>query len=244
MTQLKYSAKKPSTIRSMFDKIATRYDLGNAVLSFQMHRIWNAKLVKLMTSNKKDSTLLDLCCGTGDIAYNFLTKNANNISKTFLIDFSEEMLKCAQEKAKKKHLSHHDLSFIHGDAMDIPLPDTSVDLTTIAYGIRNIEEPAVCAQEVFRVLKPHGKIGILELTRPNSLILKTLHKQYLRIALPILGKTITSNEEAYQYLSQSVSNFTSPVSLSEMLQGVGFKDITITPLMGGIATIITGTKPK
>ncbi|MFT4553191.1 MAG: demethylmenaquinone methyltransferase/2-methoxy-6-polyprenyl-1,4-benzoquinol methylase [Chlamydiales bacterium] len=236
-----YAQQSPESIQSMFNSIADRYDLGNSVLSFQMHKFWNRQLVKRTFPDSADLSIVDLCCGTGDIAFDYL-KRSPPTKEVFLIDFSEEMLRNAKEKASSLGLDHHKISYIQGDALDIPLSEKTVDAVTVAYGIRNVQDPKKCIKEIHRILKPCGRIGILELTRPDNPFLRFFHKIYLTCILPILGKLVATNKEAYTYLSQSINHFSSPAVLSQILRESGFNNIEIKPLLGGIATILTAEK--
>ena len=222
----------------MFGSIAANYDRTNAILSFQMHRYWNRQLVKSI-SEKHPTTLLDLCCGTGEIAFRFLNNTSRNC-KAYLLDFCPEMLACA--KTREQGFEHHDIDYIEGDAQAIPLPDESVDAITIAYGIRNVKEPRRCFADAHRVLRHGGRIAILELTRPKNRFLRLGHGLYLKIMLPLLGKLSTSNQEAYEYLCNSIDTFIDPADLEMELRDCGFPRVRRIPLQGGIATIILADK--
>ncbi len=241
-TKLPYSKETPETIQSMFGNIAKDYDRGNAVLSFSMHRIWNAALVREVTQNQPHGTLLDLCAGTGDIGYQYL-KKAKGKGHVILLDFCEQMLGCAQEKASELELNKEQVQFVQADAQEIPLDDNSVDAITVAYGIRNVKEPSKCIAEAFRVLRPGGTFGILELTRPHNPLMKLGHSAYLKTVLPLLGKMVASDQEAYEYLCNSIHNFISPHEMEQIMMEKGFRSTHQRPLMGGVATIVTGMKP-
>lgn len=232
-----YNKNQPDTIKKMFGSIATQYDKTNAILSFQMHRLWNRQLIKMMPS--KMSVLADLCCGTGEIAQGYL-KNYPSPKKAYLIDFCPEMLACAQTKGLES--GRHQIDYITADVQAIPLGDECVDAATVAYGIRNVKEPAKFIGEVYRILQNGGSFGILELTRPKNRLLRKGHEFYLRRLLPILGKMATSNKGAYEYLCSSIEHFTKPEDLESMMRQEGFVDIRRKSLMGGIATIIIGKK--
>lgn len=236
-----YDKNAPETIQNMFSSIAPQYDRANRIISLGLHSLWNQSLIKKINTPFPISSLLDLCAGTGEIAFAHLQK-AISPGKTYLLDFSGPMLDQAKIKAKKRSLSHHDIQYIEGDAQKIPLPNSSVDGVTVAYGIRNIADPALCAAEVLRVLRNGGRWGILELTRPTNIFLKALHNTYLSTILPALGKITTSNKDAYRYLSNSIGKFLSPEDLIKVLKEVGFSKAVSYPQAGGIATIIIAQK--
>lgn len=237
-----YRKDNPESIQSMFASIASRYDLANKVLSFNMHRFWNSQLIHEITDRHNPESLLDLCCGTGDIALTFL-KQAKTPKTIHMLDFCPEMLEGAKAKTKPTDVLKHHISFITADAQVIPLADDSVVCATVAYGIRNVKSPEKCIKDVFRVLKPGGGFAILELTEPNNKFLRFGHRLYLKTVLPTLGKLLTSNEDAYGYLCNSIKEFVKPADLEQMLKETGFVHTMRRPLLGGIATIMYGKKP-
>lgn len=236
-----YNKTDPETIREMFNSIAKNYDKTNAVLSFQMHKRWNDALIREVILPKKPEKFLDLCCGTGAIAFEYL-RNTQSKPIVYLLDFSIEMLTHARDKAEAENLAHHDITYLQADAQAIPLPDDYIDCTTIAYGIRNVKNPQLCLNDVYRVLKSGGTFGILELTQPVNPLLRLGHGIYLRKFLPVMGKFLTSNQEAYRYLCNSINTFIPPEALENLMQASGFKEIKRISLMGGIATILIGKK--
>lgn len=239
-----YSKDSPQTIQSMFDSIAEGYDRTNFVLSLSLHRRWNRSLVKAVKAKAPGPFLVDLCAGTGDIAFDYLN-NLNTLGHAILIDFSSKMLDLAKKKAlTSPSLSQHQIEFIESDVQQLPLTENLADCATIAYGIRNVKEPIRCIEETLRVLKPGGCLGILELTRPHSCLLSWGHRIYMKMLSPLIGKMIAHNPNAYHYLTNSIQAFVSPDELADMMRSVGFIDVQTTPLFGGIATIITGQKPK
>lgn len=241
--KMSYSKQEPETIQNLFGAIAAQYDRTNSVLSFQMHKRWNKELVNAVSEGETPRRLLDLCCGTGEIAITFL-KKAPVRCQAFLLDFCEEMLQCAKAKAEEQLLHHHTLTYLRADAQNIPLAKESVQACTIAYGIRNVKDPKKCIDEVFRVLEPGGRFAILELTQPQNSLLRFGHSCYLRFFLPQIGRLLTHNKAAYEYLCQSIQNFIVPAVLEEQLKAAGFTDTYCRPLNGGIATLIFGKKPE
>lgn len=240
--QLAYRKDDPKSIQNMFGSIAKRYDRTNAILSFQMHRFWNSQLLTQVTDAHNPESLLDLCCGTGEIGLSYL-KKSKQPRKIYMLDFCEEMLECAKIKGQSPIFKQHQISYIQADAQLIPLKNEAVHSATVAYGIRNIQDPKKCIDEVFRVLKPGGSFGILELTQPSNRILQVGHKIYLKVVLPVIGRLLTSNQQAYEYLCNSINSFVKPKELESMLKEAGFVQTLQKPLAGGIATIIYGKKP-
>jgi demethylmenaquinone methyltransferase / 2-methoxy-6-polyprenyl-1,4-benzoquinol methylase len=236
-----YTKKEPETIESLFNKIAPQYDRANSLMSLNLHKKWNKALAKIIRSHSKPQRLLDLCCGTGEIAFETLQQIKSPI-EAFLLDFSQNMLDCAREKAETKRLDQHRLHYLHADAHRVPLPSESIDAATIAYGIRNVKNPAGCIQEVHRVLNKGGIFAILELTQPSNPIMKLGHQLYMKAFLPLIGKFIASDKQAYQYLCHSIQEFLKPIELASLLEKQGFHQIAIKPLNGGIATIVMGRK--
>lgn len=231
----RYNKHQPKSIRKMFGSIASRYDRANAILSFNLHKHWNKQLVKHATSQSPGSIYLDLCSGTGDIAFS-LAKHAPSPSKIFLLDFCPEMLDVAKAKAPD---CEHEFTYIQADAQKLPFQNSSVDSITISYGIRNVKSPKRCIKECKRVLQEDGVLAILELTRPTNPIMRFAHRCYLKGILPLFGKLITENQQAYQYLCSSIHHFVAPDELAQAMRDEGFGSIAIQPLCGGIATLVT-----
>jgi demethylmenaquinone methyltransferase / 2-methoxy-6-polyprenyl-1,4-benzoquinol methylase len=237
-----YDKQQPDTIRSLFNSIARNYDKTNALLSCSLNKRWNRALIRAVLQSAKPLKFLDLCCGTGAIAFDYL-KTVQTPVQAYLLDFSEEMLQCAKSAAETLKLERHQIQYLQADAQKIPLKNSEVGCVTIAYGIRNILQPQACIQEVYRVLEPGGCFGILELTRPSHPLMRLGHSLYLKIAVPCIGKLCTSNAAAYRYLKNSIRQFASPAELEEMLRQAGFSNLRCTPLFGGTATLLTAVKP-
>lgn len=235
-----YQKSDPKTIQNMFGSIAHHYDKTNSALSFGLHKKWNRKLAKVVSDS---SELVDLCCGTGEVAFAYL-KRKENSSRVYLIDFCKEMLDCASKKGTLPLFEKHQLTYIQADVQCIPLDEKSVSAATMAYGIRNVKDPFICMKDVFRILKPGGVFAILELTQPNQFFLKWGHTLYLNTLLPVVGKMLASNREAYQYLCQSIQQFIKPKEIETLLIKAGFEKTSIHRLNAGIATIIVGKRPN
>ncbi len=231
-----YDKSKPETIASLFDDIAKGYDLGNRIMSWNMHTRWNKKLVEKLFSNEPCDHFLDLCAGTGAVSELVLSHHKKKnlcFPKTTLVDFSENMLKVAKDRLD----AFGTIDFTCCNAEQLPFANETFDKTAVAYGIRNVCDVASCFREVHRTLKPNGVFGILELVNPENYLLEKLHGLYLNIGIPLIGKLCTRNKKAYVYLNQSIKNFTAS-QIIEKLQDAGFIDIEVYPLTFGIVQLI------
>ncbi|HOV07861.1 MAG TPA: bifunctional demethylmenaquinone methyltransferase/2-methoxy-6-polyprenyl-1,4-benzoquinol methylase UbiE [Spirochaetota bacterium] len=217
--------EKKRYIRSMFDSIVPTYDLLNRILSFGIDNLWRRDLVKI--ASVKDKRVLDLCCGTGDLTRQIIKSGGDVIS----LDFSFNMLK----KGKKKGwLSGENIS---ADACTLPFKSNIFDVLTIAFGIRNIPDIDVFLKESLRVLKPNGKLLILELTRPDNSIVRFFYNLYLGKILPFIGGIISGKDEAYSYLAGSISTFLEREMLIQRIKNSGFTEVSYKKKTFGIATI-------
>lgn len=237
-----YSKEHPESIELLFNHIAKNYDRANGWMSWNLHKRWNRALSSAILSKSQPQRYLDLCSGTGEIAFGVLSQLQNG-TEAFLLDFSQKMLECAKEKERVLPLKKHAIHYIQADAQKIPLPDASIDAVTLAYGIRNVQNPQACIRETFRVLKEGGVCAILELTRPRHPFLRWGHLLYTKTVLPLMGRWIASDPEAYSYLKSSIQTFLSPDLLEQILREEGFQETTVVPLTGGIATLFYAQKP-
>ncbi len=219
-------SEKKRYIRSMFDSIVPTYDLLNRVLSGGIDNIWRKDLVR-MTAGPGSKRILDLCCGTGDLTRQ-LVKGGGEL---FSLDFSFNMLK---KGVAKGWLSGENVS---ADAGKLPFKGESFDYLTIAFGIRNIPDVDVFLGESLRVLKPGGKLLILELTRPDNGFVRFFYNLYLTKILPFIGGILSGKREAYGYLAGSISTFLDRDTLIERIKIAGFKTVDYKKKTFGVATI-------
>ena len=214
-------------VREMFTRIAPRYDFLNHLLSFSLDHVWRRRTARrfLHILRRPDARILDLCCGTGDLAFALdRVRSGANRGPIFGSDFVEPMLIRAREKAQSEHRA---VVFAAGDALHLPFPDASVDLITTAFGFRNLANYEEGLREFARVLKPGGEVGILEFTEPTSGPMAGLFRFYFKRILPRIGGAISGNAEAYKYLPGSVSKFPSPPELSALMERCGFREVKI-----------------
>ena len=232
--------KTPSVIADMFDGIARRYDLLNHLLSAGLDKGWRIQAVKSLGLNGHE-TVLDLCTGTADIAL-ALCIPLGGARHVIGIDFSQEMLRHAQEKIIKYPFGDH-ISLLRGDAVSVPLIDESIDAVTIGFGIRNVVDPSSSLQEILRIMRRGGRLAILEFGEPSSKIIRPVYLWYLRYVLPLVGRLISKHRNAYTYLPASVGGFYRPPSFCQLLQDSGFISVRAIPLAYGIVYLYEGTKP-
>lgn len=215
-------------IKEHFSSIAPHYDKVNGLLSLGLHKKWNQALIDKIQGEH----LLDLCAGTGEISFGYLRKNPR--AHAVLLDFCPEMLAIAQKKGAS---FKERFKILCGDAQEIPFPEASFDVVTIAYGIRNIPDPHRCFKEVFRVLRPGGMFAILELTRPENPLMRYGHRLYLKTMVPWIGKKVTKNEEAYCHLSTSIESFLARDAIKALYKETGFKFSLEQRKLMGICTL-------
>lgn len=228
-----------TNVWKMFDRIAHRYDLLNHLLSFGQDIVWRSKVAK-MFPQANNQILIDIATGTADQILTIL--NRNNAANCALgIDMSREMLTIGRKKIVKRNLSNR-TTLLEGDALRLPVQNDSVDVVTISFGIRNLMELGGGLSEFHRVLKPNGKIIILEFSLPTNPLFRPCYLFYFRNVLPIMGKVISGDGYAYRYLNQTVESFPYGESFQKIMQEVGFINTQIHPLTLGIASIYEGSK--
>ncbi len=218
----------------MFSRISRRYDLANTLLSFGAHHLWRQKAVQL-AAPKKDARVLDLACGTGDFAIAF-AKAIGDQGNVVAGDFSEEMLRLAEKKASK-----YNISFVIADAMNLQFDDESFDVCSIAFGIRNVDDPIVALLEMSRVVKPDGKIVVLEFGQPDGLFGNLFH-WYSNHVIPLIGGLVTRDRNAYKYLQESSMKFPCGDAFTMMLNNAGFENVIQKKLLFGVVYIYVGDK--
>jgi demethylmenaquinone methyltransferase/2-methoxy-6-polyprenyl-1,4-benzoquinol methylase len=221
----------------MFDRIAGVYDLMNTAMTGGMHHRWRERAADRAELDP-GAAALDVCCGTGDLALE-LAARVGPQGQVVGCDFSEAMLELARGKAGERSLSQ--VSFEWADALELPYPDGAFDAVTVGFGARNLANLDRGLGELARVLKPGGRLVILEITHPRRPPLSVFYSLWFDRLVPLLG-TIVGDRDAYAYLPQSVKRFPSPPDLAEMMAGVGLERIRYVLLAGGIIAIHSGAK--
>lgn len=242
MTENFYELPKrdPKVIRSMFDAISIRYDLLNILMSFGLDYFWRKRVVK-EAQLKENDVVLDLACGTGDIALAFFKTKVPGLSISGT-DFSPEMIKLAQKKAFSRNIDK--INFMVGDALNINCADNSINIISMGFALRNLADLPRAFQEMSRVLKPGGMALCLELTRPNHIFLKMGHSIFLRIYVPLMGFLFSGDFKAYAYLSRSIREFPPADNILQTMHENGFQKVKKVVLSGGISTIFIGEVVK
>lgn len=229
-------------VREMFANIAARYDLLNHLLSGNVDKRWRRLVAKTLYATlpslpSGEVRILDVACGTGDLS---LTLCESGEARIFGVDFCRPMLDIAASKVTARGLQ---VSLVEGDALDLPFIDSSFEAVTIAFGLRNLTSVEAGFSELLRVLKPGGRLAVLEFSKPTTPVLRSLFGVYFKRVLPLFGGLISGSKRAYQYLPDSVSRFPDQGELAEIMKQAGFEAITFRNLTGGIAALHLGTRP-
>jgi demethylmenaquinone methyltransferase/2-methoxy-6-polyprenyl-1,4-benzoquinol methylase len=232
------SKSKKKQVEEMFDKIAFRYDFLNHFLSAGVDVGWRKKALRELTS-LQPTKVLDVATGTADVA--ILTYKILKPEVIVGIDISEGMLNIGRDKIEKLGLQKH-IELLKGDCETINFEDNSFDAVTVAFGVRNFENLEKGLSEIKRILRPNGRLVILECTKPTLPIIKHLYNFYLNIVTPSIGKLISKNKNAYQYLNDSVQKFPQGEVFKNILKEIGYKNATCKTLSLGVCSIYCGEK--
>ncbi|HEV2761782.1 MAG TPA: bifunctional demethylmenaquinone methyltransferase/2-methoxy-6-polyprenyl-1,4-benzoquinol methylase UbiE [Pyrinomonadaceae bacterium] len=227
-------------VREMFARIAGRYDLLNHLLSANTDRRWRRLVAReLKDSLQEGARVLDVACGTGDLS---LALAAAGRAHVFGLDFCRPMLEIAARKSDGEP-EPRVAAYVEGDALRLPFADRTFDAATIAFGLRNLSSVEGGLGELFRVLKPGGRLAVLEFSRPVVPGFRALFQFYFERVLPRLGGLISGSRGAYEYLPDSVSRFPDQRRLVELMSAAGFERVGYRNLTGGVAALHTGTRP-
>lgn len=235
---LRDSLMDPGDNRRMFDQIAPRYDLLNRLLSLGLDRGWRRRAIDALSS-QGEARFLDIGCGTGDVTLDLLRRNP--AATVTGIDLSQPMLDLAGAKARRVGL-HARATFQTGDATALPFGPEIFDGIVCAFCLRNIAHHAAAIGEMLRVLRPGGRLAILELTAPAGRLMRPVHWLYTRRIVPLLGWCLSLGS-AYRYLAESIDHFPSAPRVVESLRQAGFESEEHRPLSGGVVTLFTACKP-
>jgi demethylmenaquinone methyltransferase/2-methoxy-6-polyprenyl-1,4-benzoquinol methylase len=232
-------AKEPDQIAVMFDAVAPRYDLLNRVLSAGFDQGWRRRAVDALRLRSSD-VLLDICTGTADIIVEALGRKTRPRC-AIGIDFASEMLRQARPKLRRHRVAETVL-LARADATKLPLGSGTVDAAVIAFGIRNVQRPDLACSELSRVLRPGGRLAVLEFGLPRSRGFRTVYLWYAQRLLPVIGRLVSHHRNAYAYLPESVSRFPPPETFGQILQASGFSHVSVVPLTLGIVYLYVAQK--
>jgi demethylmenaquinone methyltransferase/2-methoxy-6-polyprenyl-1,4-benzoquinol methylase len=236
-------SKRPDRIAGMFDAIAPRYDLLNRVLSAGIDRRWRRRAIASLHLTGSD-VLLDVCTGTADVALEARAasrQGARGAGRVVGVDFAGAMLRHGLEKVRRAGESDR-VRLVRGDAARLPVASASVDAATVAFGIRNVQQPELACAELARALRPAGRLAILEFGVPRIPGISRLYLWYFKHLLPLVGRTVSGHTAAYSYLPASVNAFPPPAEFMTILQQAGFTEVRAVPLTLGIVYLYTARR--
>ena len=232
--------EKAGLVEGVFTSVASQYDIMNDVMSLGIHRLWKNAMMDWLTP-RNGQRLLDVAGGTGDIAFRFL-KRANGMdAHATICDMTASMLEEGKKRAEAIEFAHQ-LDWVEGDAMTLPFDDDSFDRYTISFGIRNVTRPEHALKEAYRVLKPGGRVMVLEFSHIPQPAAQWAYDKYSFNLIPPMGKLITGDRESYQYLVESIRKFPTQDDFLEMIKTAGFGNAKYRNLSLGIACLHSGWK--
>jgi demethylmenaquinone methyltransferase/2-methoxy-6-polyprenyl-1,4-benzoquinol methylase len=216
----------PDAVRTMFDRIAPVYDTMNRVMTAGLDRRWRRLAVRAVVW--PGDRVLDVCCGTGDLAVEAERRGGRVVG----LDFSERMLERARDKSGT-------IEWVQGDALTLPFADGEFDAATVGFGVRNLDDLERGLRELYRVLRPGGRLAVLEITRPRG-VLRPFFRVWLDVLIPLAGRLLPGGK-AYTYLPASIRRFPGPEDLSALLEGAGFRGVSFRLLGGGVVALHTAS---
>ncbi len=238
-------AQRAARVNDLFDTIAPRYDLINDLQSLGLHRFWKQRLVTL-AAGQPGERALDLCCGTGDITLGLARRGVAVCG----LDFSEPMLAVANQRLNTRKLFPGDATrgvgvrFLRGDALSIPFPDAGFDLVTISYGLRNLADWEAGLREMRRVVRPGGRVLVLDFGKPDHPLWRWLYFFYLKRFVPLLGRAFCGDADTHGYILESLTHYAAQKGVAAKMEELSFTQVRIINLLGGIMSINYGEKGR
>lgn len=228
---------KKEQVAQMFDNISGKYDFLNHFLSMGIDIQWRKKVLKIV-KKEQPKTILDIATGTGDLA---ILLSKTNPEKIVGLDLSNGMLEVGRKKISEKNLDHL-ITMVQGDSENLPFENSSFDVITVSFGVRNFENLNQGLSEILRVLKPSGTLVVLEFSQPTKFPMKQLYSFYSSYILPLIGKLVSKDNSAYTYLPESVAAFPFGDDFKNILQKIGYNNVSYKALTFGIATVYSAKK--
>ena len=229
--------QRAAKVNDLFAVIARRYDRLNDLQSAGLHRVWKRRLVA-QAGVAPGARALDVCCGTGDIAWRLARAGAEVIG----LDFSEAMLAVARAKNRNPQAATHPPRFIHGDAQELPFAGASFDIVTVGYGLRNLASWETGLREMSRVTKPGGRVLVLDFGKPANPVWRAVYFSYLRLAVPVLGRVFAGSAEAYAYILESLRHYPAQLGVAAKMTELGLAEVQTFNLLGGAMSIHRAVK--
>jgi demethylmenaquinone methyltransferase / 2-methoxy-6-polyprenyl-1,4-benzoquinol methylase len=231
-------AEKAGMVHGVFTRVASKYDVMNDLMSAGLHRVWKDAMMDWLAP-RPGQRLLDVAGGTGDVAFRFLRRAPG--SGAVVLDMTEGMLVAGRQRAEADRMADR-LDWVVGDAMALPFPDASFDVYTISFGIRNVTRIADALAEAFRVLRPGGRLMVLEFSQIPNEALQRLYDVYSFNVIPVMGQVVAGDRDSYQYLVESIRKFPAQDSFAAMIAAAGFAQVRYRNLSMGIAALHSGWK--
>ncbi|HGE2393999.1 bifunctional demethylmenaquinone methyltransferase/2-methoxy-6-polyprenyl-1,4-benzoquinol methylase UbiE [Pseudomonas aeruginosa] len=233
-------SQKAKKVAEVFHSVAAKYDLMNDLMSGGIHRLWKRFTIEL-SGVRSGNRVLDIAGGTGDLTRQF-SHLVGPTGEVVLADINASMLKVGRDKLLDKGVSGN-VSFVQADAEKLPFPDNHFDCVTIAFGLRNVTHKDEAIRSMLRVLKPGGRLLVLEFSKPSSNLLSKAYDAYSFSLLPLMGKLVTNDSESYRYLAESIRMHPDQETLKAMMVEAGFDRVTYHNMTGGIVALHRGIKP-
>ncbi|MEQ3624524.1 MAG: bifunctional demethylmenaquinone methyltransferase/2-methoxy-6-polyprenyl-1,4-benzoquinol methylase UbiE [Celeribacter sp.] len=231
-------ADKAGMVHGVFSSVASRYDVMNDLMSGGIHRVWKDAMMDWLAP-RAGQRQLDVAGGTGDIAFRFLRRAPR--ASSVVCDMTEAMLVEGRKRAEAGHLAER-LDWVVGDAMALPFPDNSFDVYTISFGIRNVTRIEDALSEAFRVLRPGGRLMVLEFSQLPNPAMQWAYDRYSYNVIPRMGQAVTGDRDSYQYLVESIRQFPDQERFAEMIRHAGFEQVAYRNLTMGVAALHSGWK--
>jgi demethylmenaquinone methyltransferase/2-methoxy-6-polyprenyl-1,4-benzoquinol methylase len=231
-------AEKADLVHGVFTRVASRYDVMNDLMSAGLHRVWKDAMMDWLAP-RQGQKLLDVAGGTGDVAFRFLARAPN--AEATVLDLTESMLMSGRQRAEADRLAER-LNWIVGDAMALPFGDNSFDVYTISFGIRNVTRIDDALKEAYRVLRPGGRLMVLEFSQIPNDLLQWAYDQYSFNVIPVMGQIVAGDRESYQYLVESIRKFPDQERFAALIRSSGFEQVRYRNLSLGIAALHSGWK--